>query len=75
MRIFTQKSRFGALWQPGMAKQRKTEKTKRQEKMHVKQDYPYYAKEESNKKRSTKDKKQTKGGTIREKNYYIQIGV
>ena len=39
--------------------------------MHVKQDYPYYAKEESNKKKSTKDKKQTKEGTIREKIYYI----
>ena len=71
MRIFTQKSRFGALWQPGMAKQRKTEKTKRQEKMHVKQDYPYYAKEESNKKKSTKDKKANQRGAIREKNYYI----
>jgi len=40
-----------------MAKQRKTEKTKRQEKMHVKQDYPYYAKEESNKKKEYKGQK------------------
>ena len=49
----------------------KQKKRRDKKKMHVKQDYPYYAKEESNKKRSTKDKKQTKGGTIREKIYYI----
>ena len=54
-----------------MAKQRKTEKTKRQEKMHVKQDYPYYAKEESNKKKEYKGQKSKPKRELLGKRYTI----